>query len=54
MDSPLISVILPCCNATRSVAESVACVLARGCPEVDRLVIDDGSDDSSARGSRPG
>jgi glycosyltransferase involved in cell wall biosynthesis len=44
---PLISVIMPCYNARPYVEEAVGCVLGQTYPEVELIVIDDGSNDGS-------
>jgi len=44
---PLISVIMPCYNAALFVEESVASVFSQTYPQVELLVIDDGSTDGS-------
>lgn len=44
---PLISVIMPCYNACPYVAEAVECVLGQTYPNVELIVIDDGSTDGS-------
>lgn len=44
---PTISVIMPCYNVARFVSESVASVFGQTYPEVELIVIDDGSDDNT-------
>jgi|JI8StandDraft_1071087.scaffolds.fasta_scaffold87499_2 glycosyltransferase involved in cell wall biosynthesis len=45
---PSISVVIPCFNAERFVAAAIASVLAQNWPDLEILVIDDGSSDLSA------
>lgn len=49
MDSRLISVIMPCYNAERTVAESASSALAQTHRDIELIVIDDGSRDDSLR-----
>lgn len=46
-DSALISVIVPCHNAAPHVEEAIECVLEKSYPEVELIVVDDGSTDGS-------
>ncbi len=46
-DIPLISVVMPCHNAQETVAESIECVLRQTYPNVELVVVDDGSTDAS-------
>jgi glycosyltransferase involved in cell wall biosynthesis len=45
---PLISVIMPCYNAASYVEEAGRCVMGQGYPNVELMVVDDGSTDGSA------
>jgi glycosyltransferase involved in cell wall biosynthesis len=44
---PLVSVIIPCYNAERWVADSVASALAQTWPEIEVIAVNDGSSDGS-------
>jgi glycosyltransferase involved in cell wall biosynthesis len=44
---PLISVIMPCYNAASYVEEAGRCVMGQGYPNVELMVVDDGSTDGS-------
>lgn len=46
-DPALISVIMPCYNAATYVEEAVSCVMKQTYPEVELIVVDDGSTDDS-------
>ncbi|MBP7614615.1 MAG: glycosyltransferase [Steroidobacteraceae bacterium] len=45
--SPLISVIMPCYNGAPYLEEAVASVMGQSCPDVELLIVDDGSTDAS-------
>ncbi|GAB7543294.1 glycosyltransferase family 2 protein [Cupriavidus sp. 8B] len=49
MDYPLISVIIPCYNHEKYVEQAIASVLAQSYPNVELIVIDDGSKDGSVK-----
>jgi glycosyltransferase involved in cell wall biosynthesis len=49
---PLVSVIVPCYNAAEFLEEALRSVLAQSYPEVEVLVVDDGSTDNSAEIAR--
>ncbi len=44
--NPMVSVVMPCYNDGRYIQESVASVKAQTYPEVELIIMDDGSDDS--------
>lgn len=44
--NPMVSVVMPCYNDGRYIQESVASVKAQTYPDVELIIIDDGSDDS--------
>ena len=44
---PKISVIIPCYNAERYIQEAIESVLTQAYPEIEIIVVDDGSKDSS-------
>lgn len=48
MSSPLVSVVVPCYNAARFVAETVQSVLGQTLRDLELIVVDDGSRDDSA------
>ena len=48
MNQPLISVIMPVLNGERFIAEAIASIHAQNYPNLEILVIDDGSTDNSA------
>jgi len=48
MTRPMISVIIPCHNAGRFLGETIESVLAQRYPNVEIIVVDDGSTDNSA------
>lgn len=52
MTAPLVSVVIPVFNAERYLAESAASVLGQGWPEIELLLVDDGSTDDSPRIAR--
>lgn len=45
---PLISVVMPCFNAAAFVEEAVTCIMRQSYPNVELIVVDDDSTDSSA------
>ncbi len=48
MNAPLVSVVMPCFNAARHVAASIASVQAQTLPDWTLIVVDDGSTDGTA------
>ncbi len=52
VNTPLVSVIIPCYNAERFLSETIESVLAQTYPEVEVIVVDDGSSDDTARVAR--
>ena len=49
MDSPAISVVIPCYNAAAFLGETIRSALAQTRPPVEVIVVDDGSTDSSVK-----
>lgn len=47
MSDPLVSIVIPCYNAERWVAEAIQSALDQTCPHKEVIVIDDGSNDGS-------
>jgi glycosyltransferase involved in cell wall biosynthesis len=47
MSAPLVSVVIPCYNAERYVGEAIRSALGQTYPNVEVIVIDDGSTDGS-------
>ena len=47
MDKPLVSIVIPCYNAVKYVGEAIRSALAQTYPNVEVIVIDDGSTDGS-------
>jgi glycosyltransferase involved in cell wall biosynthesis len=52
MRAPLVSVVIPVYNAERYLAESVRSALGQSWPEIEVLIVDDGSTDNSLRIAR--
>src|SRR5262249_28067826 len=48
MPMPIISVIIPCYNSARFLSETIESVIAESYPNLEIIVVDDGSTDSSA------
>lgn len=46
---PLVSVVIPCYNAARYLAETIETVLAQTYPRIEVIVVDDGSSDATSR-----
>jgi len=49
MSKPRVSVLIPCYNAEKYVGETLECVFRQTWPELEVIVVDDGSTDGSAR-----
>jgi glycosyltransferase involved in cell wall biosynthesis len=48
-DTMLVSILIPCCNAERWIAQCIESALAQTWPEKEVIVVDDGSPDDSRR-----
>ena len=46
-NTPLVSVIMPCYNSERFIAESIDSVIGQSYPNFELLITDDGSTDNS-------
>src|ERR1700733_15203748 len=49
MTAPLVSVLIPCYNAEKFIGETIESIMRQTWPEIEVIVVDDGSQDGSTR-----